>query len=474
MAGRGVSAKAKIAPGVEVGTIVSNANTELINAFSREFGAPPEVLTRAPGRVNLLGEHVDYNGLPVLPMTIDRAVTMVARKRDNHTVSVRNSDPAFAAEDFENVANLPHSAQGSWINYCKAAIEGINTDLKIESFPGMDLLCAGTIPPAAGLSSSSALVVATALTYLSIMNRPVSSEAQRVELAALLASAERYVGVHGGGMDQAIILLGSEGCACKINFFPLRVERVPVFRDHMFVVCNSLVTADKSGSAVHRYNEGPLTCRLVRALAEKHAQMAFGEEIEIEHLGDLWFGPLCLTNGEVESLFREAFPQPRTTLAQAAAVLGIGEAEIRRRWLGDLPEPDGGFNLQARARHQLSELMRVEQGRDCLLAGEAVTFGSLMNDSHQSCANDYGVSSPQLDKLVEVARGAGALGSRLTGAGFGGCTVSLIEKDSFVSFTNAVTQHYYENFLNHAGCDPMARDWVLSAYPVAAADSEYL
>ncbi len=94
-----MSAKAKIAPGVEVGTIVSNANTELINAFSREFGAPPEVLTRAPGRVNLLGEHVDYNGLPVLPMTIDRAVTMVARKRDNHTVSVRNSDPAFAGEE---------------------------------------------------------------------------------------------------------------------------------------------------------------------------------------------------------------------------------------------------------------------------------------------------------------------------------------------------------------------------------------
>ncbi|MCC6153896.1 MAG: galactokinase [Candidatus Hydrogenedentes bacterium] len=445
-----------------------------MKSFSSAVGRPPQVLTRAPGRVNLLGEHVDYNGLPVLPMTIDRAVTIAASKRDDHAIIIRNLDNAFAGEDFENVSGLPHSTQGSWINYCKAAIEGINTDRKVESFPGMDILCAGTIPPAAGLSSSSALVVSTALTYLSVLDQPVMTEVQRAELAALLANAERYVGVHGGGMDQAIILLGSEACACKINFSPLRVERVPVFRDHVFVVCNSLVKADKSGSAVHRYNEGPLTCRLIRALAEKHAQMAFGEEIEIEHLGDLWFGPLCLTNAEVQSLFREAFPQPRTTLAQAAAVLGVGESEIRRRWLGDLPEPDGGFALQARARHQLKELMRVEQGRDCLLASDATTFGSLMNDSHQSCADDYGVSSPQLDKLVEVARSAGALGSRLTGAGFGGCTVSLIEKDSFLSFAEAITKHYYEDYLGRGNADPLSQDWLLPAHPVAAANSEYL
>ncbi|MCC6797791.1 MAG: galactokinase [Candidatus Hydrogenedentes bacterium] len=459
---------------MEDGTIAFYSNTELIDCFSSEFGGPPQILTRAPGRVNLLGEHVDYNGLPVLPMTIDRAVTIAARKRDDHSVTIRNLDNAFAGEAFENVLGLPHSAQGSWINYCKAAMEGINTDRMIESFPGMNILCAGTIPPASGLSSSSALVVATALTYLSVLEQPLRSESQRTDLAALLAGAERYVGVHGGGMDQAIILLGGKECACKINFFPLRVERVPVFRDHLFVICNSLVKADKSGSAVHRYNEGPLTCRLIRALAEKHAQMAFGEEIEIEHLGDLWFGPLCLTNAEVESLFSEAFPQPRTTLAQATAVLGIGEAEIRRKWLGDLPEPDGGYNLQARARHQLTELARVEQGRDCLLAGDAATFGSLMNDSHQSCAHDYGVSSPQLDTLVEVARQAGALGSRLTGAGFGGCTVSLIEKDSLESFANAIATHYYEEYLNLANADPLAQDWVLPAQPVSPADSEYL
>ena len=135
---------------MEDGTIACHSNTELIDRFAREFGGPPQVLARAPGRVNLLGEHVDYNGLPVLPMTIDRGVTIAARKREDQAVRTRNFDPAFAGEDFENVPSLPHSGQGSWINYCKAAIEGVNTDCNIESYPGMDMLFTGTIPPAAG------------------------------------------------------------------------------------------------------------------------------------------------------------------------------------------------------------------------------------------------------------------------------------------------------------------------------------
>jgi N-acetylgalactosamine kinase len=306
------------------------------------------------------------------------------------------------------------------------------------------------------------------------MNRSIDTEPQRIELASLLAQAERYVGVQGGGMDQAIILLGEKGCACKINFFPLRVERVPVFDDHVFVVCNSLVKADKSGSAIHRYNEGPLSCRLVRAVVEKHAKLAYDEEIEIEHLGDLWFGPLCLTNVEVEALFNEAFPRPRTTLAQAASLLNMSEAEIRRRWLGDLPEPAGGFPLQARARHQLTELVRVEQGRDCLLAGDALTFGALMDSSHRSCADDYGVSSPQLDKLVEVARSGGSIGSRLTGAGFGGCTVNLVPKDAVDRFVAHLTEAYYCDYLGHAGSDPVREDWLIVARPVEAANYDDL
>ena len=454
---------------------VPHSNADVIRAFDRCFGGgPATVICRAPGRVNLLGEHVDYNGLPVLPMTIDRTISVTARKNPDARVRIQNTAAAFPAEEFDNGQALQPSAQGSWINYCKAAIDGINTHFGIDTFPGMDILCAGTIPPAAGLSSSSALVVATALAYLRVAGRSIETEAQRLELASVLAHAERFVGVHGGGMDQAIILLGEEGRACKINFFPLRVERVPVFDDYEFIICNSLTKADKSGSAVHRYNEGPLTCRLIRALVEKHAKLAYDEEIEIGCLGDLWFGPLCLTNVEVEALFREAFPHPRMTLAQVASCLDMSEAEIRARWLGDLTEPDGGFALQARARHQLTETIRVEQGRDCLLAGDPAAFGALMNESHRSCAEDYGVSSPQLDTLVEVARAAGSLGSRLTGAGFGGCTVNLVAKDRTQHFTEHVERAYYGEYLGAGGVGARGSDRVLVARPVGPADCEDL
>ena len=169
-------------------------------------------------------------------------------------------------------------------------------------------------------------------------------------------------------------------------------------------------------------------------------------------------------------MFRGAFPLPRTTLAQAAAVLDLSEPEIRRRWLGDLPEPEGGFTLQARARHQLTELARVEQGRDCLLAKDAAAFGALMDASHASCANDYGVSSPQLDKLVEVARECGSIGSRLTGAGFGGCTVNLVPNNLANDFADQVSQRYYRDYLGRDDGDPVRADWILNAHPVRAAD----
>lgn len=455
--------------------IHARKNTGLIRAYAREFGVDSAtVICRAPGRVNLLGEHIDYNGLPVLPMTIDRAIWVVAGRRSDHRVRIRNTNQSFAPEEFQNGPDVLPSAQGSWINYVKAAINGINARRACDTFPGMDMLYSGTIPVASGLSSSSAVVVATALAYLPVLGERIDTESQRIELAAMLAEAERFVGVHGGGMDQAIILLGEAGSACKIDFFPLRVERVPVFEDHAFVICNSLVPADKSGSAIHRYNEGPLTCRLIRALVEKHAKMAYGDEIEIGHLGDLWFGPLCLTNSEVEALFCEAFPRPRTTLAQAALLLDKSEADIRQQWLGDLPEPEGGFPLQARSRHQLTEMARVEHGRDCLLAGDAAAFGALMDESHRSCAEDYNVSSPQLDKLVEIAREGGAIGSRLTGAGFGGCTVSLVPNDTLDRFIEHVSNAYYDADLRRAPCNAVEHDWILVARPVPAAEYEDL
>lgn len=438
----------------------------LARRLEAQFGAGGRIdACRAPGRINLLGEHVDYNGLPVLPMTLDRGVSAVFRAGEGETVRVGNIRDEFAPGAFANRSPIAASESGSWLNYCKAAVEAINQRFGLVEGPGFDLVVGGTLPRAVGLSSSTALVVAVALAYLRILGKNLDTTISRIALAELLAQGERYVGTQGGGMDQAIILLGDADSACKIDFFPLRVERVPVFADHVFVVCNSLVPVRKSGEALRQYNAGPALSRLIRALVEKQAQFAFGAEVEIERLGDLWFGPLCLTDGEVEALFAETFPRPRTTLAEASARLGMSEDEIRRQWLGELPEPADGFPLQARARHQLTEHIRVNQGRDCLLAGDAETFGALMDASHRSCAEDYFVSSPELDRLVKIARDAGSIGSRLTGAGFGGCTVNLVPRAELEEFDARMKREFYDASTSE-GADDMT---MIPAIPAPAA-----
>ncbi|MFA6242003.1 MAG: galactokinase [Candidatus Hydrogenedentales bacterium] len=443
--------------------------------FLREFRAHfPDAgvpkLCRAPGRVNLLGEHIDYNGLPVLPMTIDREIRIAFAPRTDSTIRLHEIDTAYPQAEFVNEPAIPASPRGAWENYCKAAVHGLNAHLQPASFPGMDLLVEGTIPMAAGLSSSTALVVASALAYLNVLGVPLDkSGISRIELAGLLADAERYVGTQGGGMDQAIILLGGEGAACKINFHPLRVEQAPLVPGHAIVVCNSLVKADKSGGALHRYNEGPLSCRLIRAMVERKAQEEFGPEIEFDRLDDLWSGPLCLTNAEVETLFAQTFHRETTSLAEAARFLELSVDEIRAKWLGDLPEPEGGFRLQARARHQIAEFKRVELGRDCLLAGDAPGFGALMNASHESCRVDYRVSCDELDQLVAAARASGSLGSRLTGAGFGGCTVNLVPASHTSEFRRQIEKRYYEPLARHRGITANLDAAVLVVQPSLAA-----
>ncbi len=418
--------------------------SELKEGFREAYpdGGEPKVC-RAPGRVNLIGEHVDYNGLPVLPMTVDRDIQIAFSPRDDGIVRMTNADDRFARTEFRNCGNIAPSPPGAWDNYCKAAVQGLNAHLQTEEFPGMDLFVTGDIPVASGLSSSSALVVGFSLAYLDVVGRQLDTDFSRLELAALLADAEQYVGTRGGGMDQAVILMGRERAACRISFAPLVAEEAPLFEDYEFVACNSMVKVEKSGAALHRYNAGPLTSRLIRALVEKQAQHEFGDEVELERLADLWYGPLCLTNKEVSDLFGRTFPSETTTLEQAATTLGKAIETIREEWIGDLEEPPAGFRLRARARHQLTEFARVETAWNMALAGDAVGFGEMMNGSHTSCTEDYRVSCPELDALVAVARRAGSLGSRLTGAGFGGCTVNLVPKAGLETFCEGVRQAYY-------------------------------
>ncbi len=426
------------------------------------------LVCRAPGRINLIGEHTDYNGLPVLPMTIDSDIRIAFVQRDDGRVLLRNADEAFPDREFTNGPDIAPSEPGAWENYCKAAIQGLNRHFGPARFHGMNLYMAGTIPIAAGLSSSSAVVVACALAYLAVLGKTLGRDISRLTLASVLAEAEHYVGTRGGGMDQAIILLGRQRCALKIDFFPLRVEEVPLPEGHELIVCNSLVRAKKTGNVLHRYNEGPRLCKLICALVEKQVRMNFGSEIELERLGDLWHGHLCLTHEEVKELFARAVPDATTTLEEAADALDTTPDEVRARWLDDLPEPDKGFPLRARMRHQLTECRRVEAARDAMLADDAAELGRLMNASHESCARDYQISCRELDYLVTIARESGAIGARLTGAGLGGCTVNLVPTAIHETFCDKVDQGYYRQYLAQSpGTYPRNAIFVAKASPGA-------
>lgn len=426
---------------------------ELFREAYPDAGEP--FVCRAPGRVNLIGEHMDYNGLPVLPMAIQQEILIAFAGRPEPVVTLKNVSPQFTPVSFDNVANIPPSGQGAWENYCKAAVQGLNRHFEVTKFQGMDLLVTSDLPMAAGLSSSSAMVVACSLAYLGVLDIQIERDISRKDLADLLARAEHYVGTRGGGMDQTCILHGAPGHACKIDFFPLRVERAPVPADCAVVVCDSMVKVEKSGAGLQRFNAGPRLCALACALVEKQAKEEFGDEIELDRLGDLWLGPLCLLHEEGRELCMRAVPEERMTLAEVAKRLEMTEAQVRERYIADTPEPAEGFPLQARLRHQITEYRRVETARDALIAGAAEEFGQLMNASHGSCAHDFGISSPELDMLVECARKAGSLGSRLTGAGFGGATVNLVRKEQVSSFLNAVTQSYYRDYRKHDGPAPI-------------------
>ncbi len=401
-------------------------------------GATPLVLARAPGRVNLIGEHTDYNGLPVLPMAIDRAVWVAARARDDGRVSARNLDATFAACEFTWAPTTPPSAPGHWENYLKAAVRAVATHLPSDRSTGVALTVASDLPTAGGLSSSAALVVATSLATLAAHGCDVD----RRTLADELAAAERYVGVLSGGMDQAVILLAEAGSALRIDFFPLRTRAVAMPNECSIIVADSLVRAEKSGTARTAYNRRVVECRLAcQALA---AEL----RVPLERLGDL----VPVADGRPLASFVDALaarlPDRAMSLPEIAVASGLPLDAVtalvcdpsgHRLDVGEDPT----FRPFARARHVLHEADRVEAAVRALTAADLAGLGRLMHASHASCRDDYRISVPALDALVAVAEDAGALGARMTGAGFGGAVVVLTTSDDAPAVLAALDERFY-------------------------------
>ena len=338
--------------------------------FRDHFGDPTgAVVARAPGRVNLIGEHTDYNDGFVLPTTIDRHIEVVARRRSDRRVRIVAADLGERKEiDLDSPIDYANSG---WLPYVLGVVHELVQRGRIQT--GVDLVFRGTVPRGAGLSSSAALEVATALALDAIFNLWLNP----VDMARLCRDVEhRYAGVRCGIMDQFASRLGRSDHALLIDCCSLDARHVPMPLDgHRLVIVDSGIRRELADSD---YNQRRTECEeAVAVLREADAS--------ITSLRDL--------TPEMLSTHEHRLP------------------------------PD----LFARCRHVVSENHRVLEACERLARGDLPGFGRLMNASHLSLRNDFEVSHPALDRLVEEAHQVdGVLGSRLTGAGFGGCTVNLV------------------------------------------------
>lgn len=369
----------------------------LLAAFHAQYGdARPTHVVAVPGRVNLIGEHLDYNLLPVLPMAIPRHVGLILRVRDDRVVRIASTAHRFGAREFHAGPEIEPYRAGDWGNYVKAAVQGIARQAGCER--GFDAIVHSDIPVAEGLSSSSALVVAVGLAACAANGHSIA----RLDLADVLARAERYVGTAGGGMDQAVALCAERGAALRIDFDPLRVRPVALPGDWRFVVASSLAPAEKSGGARATYNRRTAECRRALALMLARVGRATPERS--------YRGLLAAWDSE--------------ELVHRAAKL-LDEVLFRR------------------FRHVITEATRVEAAVNAIEQRNLTTFGALLDASHASLRDDYQVSTPELDQLCEIARGAGAAGARLTGAGLGGSAVAVCDADCEAQVFSALERRFY-------------------------------
>ena len=341
----------------------------------------------SPGRVNLIGEHTDYNGGYVFPCALSFGTYLVVRKNDQRVVR-------FATTNFDHRSEVkldePFEKEGkSWINYPVGVLNELRK--KAMEIEGVDLLYSGDIPNGAGLSSSASIEMVTAFA----MNEIFGFGFDRMELVKISQNAENhFVGVNCGIMDQFASGMGAVDHALFLNCDTLDYERVPLKLEGMKIVIAN--TNKRRGLADSKYNERRSQC--------ESAVEAIRSEKKIRHLSDL-------------------------NLDEFSSLSHLISDDTEKR----------------RARHVITENTRTLNAIEALNQGDLESFGQLMNQSHDSLRDDYEVTGKELDTLVEEARKIeGTIGSRMTGAGFGGCTVSIVKEEQVETFIREVGVAYNE------------------------------
>ena len=362
---------------------------KLVSKFQERYGTPPEKIARAPGRVNLIGEHTDYNEGFVMPIAIDRDVLIAARARPDNQVHITALDVQDGQTDVFALDDISHHHEYRWANYVRGVAFYLSQyETKLV---GIDAAISSNLPSGAGLSSSAALEVCTATILQAFTPRRLGG----VAVAQLCQKAENnFVGVKSGIMDQYASALGERGAAIKIDCRALTYETVNLPRGVTVVVADTNKKRHLAGSD---YNTRRMEC--------ENATMLLGQ----------------LLGKRVPALRDVSYKEFKIVAKH-------------------LPE-----NLMRRARHVITENDRVQKAARAAARNDAAKFGTLMAQSQTSLREDYEASSPELDTMIDIARSQpGCLGSRLTGAGWGGATVNLVHNENVQDFCKNVAREYQE------------------------------
>ena len=347
----------------------------LENTFCEKFGTTPISKYFSPGRVNLIGEHIDYNGGYVFPCAITQGTYGVARKRDDKIVRCYSLNfPDFGPVEF-NLEQINYDEADEWVEYVKGMVQlTIEEGHTIDS--GFDLVIYGNIPNGAGLSSSASLELLIGV----LLEDLYELDIDRLDLVKLGQRVENeIIGVNTGIMDQFAIGMGQKDMALYLNTDTLDYELVQAeFKDNIILIMNTNKRRELAGS---KYNQRRTECEKALEILQK--------EVDIQALGEL-------------------------TVSQFEELKHLLTDEI----------------LLKRARHVVYENGRVRETVEVLRDGDLTRFGELLTDSHNSLRDDYDITGAELDALVDAAlEQEGVLGARMTGAGMGGCAIALVQKD---------------------------------------------
>ena len=468
---------------------------ELVKGFEKVYGKRPQFVSRSPGRVNIIGEHVDYSLYNVLPTAVTNdviiAVEVPKDDRAEPMLTIANVNSSkYPTKEY----TIPKSGKVTvnkddhkWSNYFLAGVSGSLEQLKREYgddfLPkGMNVLVDGNVPAGGGLSSSAAFVCASALAVMAANGHDVSKQ----DLLDECIVSERSVGVFSGGMDQAASIFSERGFLLYCRFWPkFLAEHVPVPQSNpevTFLIAQSYVTSDKAVTAPKHYNLRVVEVTLASVVLAKLHDIALNPDDSSLHF--------CLRNFQEEvmkklgkrdstleeqvetviDIIKSKLDKDAYTREDIAGVLNISVETLENEYMSTFPVQAEDFKLRQRALHVLEEAQRVLSFRETLSHSDVLDqqrllqLGDLMNKTQHSCREVYQCSCPEVDDICSIAREAGAYGSRLTGAGWGGCTVHLIPQDRVEAVTKALKeQYYYKKFPDIS--EEMLKDAIVISKP---------